>query len=66
MNTEEKIKLFRDVRVATRALGRILDGGHNLEVRANAEILRHDCMDALGSLSYLAVALEAEIGTDNL
>ena len=71
MNTEKKKTLLRDVRNASRALGQILDGGHDLSQlltfsTASAEILRDSSLTALCGLSLLDALLTAEIGTDNL
>lgn len=71
MNTKQKINLLTDVRNARRALGRILDGGHDLSQlltfsMSSAERLREDSMTALAGLAMLDALLTSEIGTDNL
>jgi hypothetical protein len=71
MNTEEKKNLLADVRDACRALGQILDGGHDLSglstfPRGNVATLRDQSMGALGGLCLLEALLVSEIGTDNL
>jgi hypothetical protein len=71
MNTEQKRALREDALAASRALGRILDGGHDLSQlltfpTACAETLRGSCLDAMCGLSLLEARLTSEIGTDNL
>lgn len=71
MNTEKKKALLADVRDAGRALGRILDGGHDLNQllsfpASSAEMLRESSLTASAGLSLLAALLTSEIGTDNL
>jgi hypothetical protein len=71
MNTEKKKALLADVRNACRALGRILDGGHDLSQlltfsTASAETLRDSSLTALCGLALLDALLISEIGTDNL
>ena len=71
MNTEQKKALLRDVQSATRALGRIEDGPHDLSQvhrfpKANVDTLRNDCLGAMAGLAVLAAILTEEIGTDNL
>jgi hypothetical protein len=64
MNTEEKLKLLRDVGAAIQALDRILDGGH--QPNAVPERARNECLDAMSGLTTLKLRLVVEIGTDNL
>lgn len=71
MNTEKKKALLKDVRDARRALGRILDGGHDLSQlltfpTSHAETLRDSSLTALCGLGVLDTLLTSEIGTDNL
>jgi hypothetical protein len=71
MTTEQKKALLADVRDAHRALGRVLDGGHNLNQlsafpAASAETLRDSNLTALCGLAMLDTVLTSEIGTDNL
>jgi len=71
MTIEKKKALLADVREASRALGRILDGGHDLSQllrfsAANAKTLRDDSLAALCGLGMLDALLTSEIGTDNL
>jgi hypothetical protein len=71
MNTEKKKALLADVRDARRALGRILDGDHDLSQllrfsTASAKTLRDDSIAASCGLAMLDVLLTSEIGTDNL
>lgn len=70
MTTEDKKKLLADVRSATRALGRVLDGGHDLNqlttFSKNLELLRNDSTSTLAGLAMLDALLVSEIGTDNL
>jgi hypothetical protein len=69
MTTEQKKKLLADVQAASFALGRILDGGHDINGALSEEsskIFRNSCLDALCGLVFLDAALTAAIGTDNL
>jgi hypothetical protein len=71
MTTEKKKALLRDVREASRALGRILDGGHDLNQlsrfpASNVKTLEDCSLTAMAGLSLLEAQLTAEIGTDNL
>jgi hypothetical protein len=67
MNTEKKKALLADVRDASRALGRIVDGGHDLSLSADFEKqLRDSCLAAMAGLAILDARLLSEIGTDNL
>ena len=71
MNTEKKKALLKDVRNASRALGRILDGGHDLSQlltfsTKSAKILEDSSLTALCGLTMLDALLVSEIGTDNL
>lgn len=71
MTTEKKKALLVDAHNAIRALGRILDGGHDLsELKnfpaAHAATLRDQSLGALSGLTLLKLQLIAEIGTDNL
>jgi hypothetical protein len=71
MTTKKKKALLADVRDAHGALGRILDGGHDLTQlltfsTANAKTLRDDSLSALCGLAVLDALLTSEIGTDNL
>ena len=71
MNTQQKKALLLDVRNASRALGRILDGGHDLSQlltfpTESTEILRDSSLTAMAGLALLDALLMSEIGTDNL
>ncbi|HWF46588.1 MAG TPA: hypothetical protein VG168_06265 [Bryobacteraceae bacterium] len=68
MTTEKKKALLADVRDAGRALGRVLDGGHDLSHFSPAYVttLREQSLGAMAGLSLLEAKLTAEIGTDNL
>jgi hypothetical protein len=71
MTTEKKKALLTDVRDANRALGRILDGGHDLNQLAtfpasSVKALDEVCLSAMAGLTMLDQLLTAEIGTDNL
>ena len=71
MTTEKKKALLADAHDAIRALGRILDGGHDLSQlptfpKAHAATLRDQSLGAMCGLSLLEAQLIAEIGTDNL
>lgn len=71
MNTDSKKKLLTDVSNASRALGRIFDGGHDLSQLltfpiASADLLRDSSLSAMCGLAILKALLISEIGTDNL
>jgi hypothetical protein len=71
MITDQKKRLLKDVREAERALGRILDGGHDLSQLltfsvTNAKRLHDSSLEALSGLAALNALLTSEIGTDNL
>ncbi len=68
MTTEKKKALLVDVRDAGRALGRILDGGHDLSQFSPTHVgtLRDSSLTAMCGLSLLEAQLVAEVGTDNL
>jgi hypothetical protein len=71
MTTEKKKALLADAQQAARALGRILDGGHDLSQlltfpASHAETLKASSLTAMCGLSLLEARLTAEIGTDNL
>jgi hypothetical protein len=71
MEADKKKALLVDVRNAFHALGRILDGGHDLYQlktfsHTSIETLRDSCMTALAGLALLDALLVSEIGTDNL
>jgi hypothetical protein len=71
MNTNQKKRLLWDVRQAAHALGRILDGGHDLSQlltfsMASAKRLHESNLEALAGLAALDALLTSEIGTDNL
>jgi len=53
---------------ALDAIGRIEDGGHNLDNYSAkfVEKLRGSCIDAMAGLAILKAQLEAEIGADKL
>jgi len=62
MNLEQKQKLLADVRRASRALGQIVDGGHDLSRlpsfnAANAERLKASSLDTLAGLALLEAIL---------
>ena len=71
MTTDKKVRLLTDVRQAMRALGQILDGGHDLSQlltfsTANVARLRESSFTALAGLAFLDSVLTSEVGTDNL
>jgi hypothetical protein len=71
MNTEKKKALLADARDASRALGRILDGGHDISQlhtfpKGSVATLRDSILTAMCGFSMLTAQLESEIGTDNL
>ena len=68
MNTDQKKKLYHDAGIACRALGKIIDGPHDLKLisRFDVKKLCDEIRGAMAGLSVLAAKLEAEIGTDNL
>jgi hypothetical protein len=71
MTTEQKKALLADVRDAHRALGRVLDGGHDLSQlltfpTSDAETLRDSSLTALCKLAVLDELLASQVGTDNL
>lgn len=71
MNTQQKKALLTDVIAASRALGRIDDGPHDLSQlltfpTTNTEMLGRSCLEAMAGLAVLAALLTSEIGTDNL
>lgn len=68
MTTEKKKALLTDAHAAIRALGRILDGPHDLSQLSPAYVstLKDQSLGAMAGLSLLEAQLTAEIGTDNL
>ena len=68
MTTEKKKALLVDAHDAILALGRILDGGHDLNQLSPAYVstLKDQSLGAMAGLSLLEAQLTAEIGTDNL
>ena len=71
MNADQKKRLLKDTNNAMRALGQILDGGHDLSQlltfsTASADLLRKDSLAAMSGLAVLGALLQSEIGADNL
>jgi hypothetical protein len=64
MTTQEKVRLYRDARAAMGAVGRILDGGHNLDPIDHH--LKDSCFAIMAGLAVTIARLEVEVGTDNL
>jgi hypothetical protein len=63
MTTEAKRNLLTAVHEANDALGRVVDGGHDITRYTE---LTDRCIAAMAGLSVVAADLEAQIGTDNL
>jgi hypothetical protein len=68
MDTEETIRLYRDMVRAFHALGAVLypDDTHRKASAQCPQQLLDACTGAMAALSIHKAQLEAEIGTDNL
>jgi hypothetical protein len=66
MSTEEKIKLYGDVKRAFDSLGAVLFPNDERRPRGMSQQLLDACEGAMAGLSIHIAQLESEIGTDNL
>jgi hypothetical protein len=66
MNTDEKIKLYGDVKCAFESLCAVLFPNDERHARGMSKQLLDACEGALTGLSIHMARLESEIGTDNL
>jgi len=66
MNTDEKIKLYREVKRAFYALSAVLFPNDERKPRGMSQQLLEACECAMMGLSIHMAQLESEIGTDNL
>lgn len=66
MNTEQKKKLYQEVKSAFYALSAVLFPGDERQGRGMSQQLLDACEGAMAGLAIHMARLESEIGTDNL